>query len=197
MSADAPRDATQLLILARRGEPGAADELFPLVYGELRMLAESYLGRERPDHTLQPTALVHEAYLRLIDGGRTEWNDRTHFFRAAAQSMRRVLVDHARARRTAKRGGGMPRLTLSADSAVTADRSLDVLALEESLNRLEQLNERHARIVELRFFAGMTIDEAATAMGLSATTLEEDWAMARAWLRREFSRAIDHDAGAI
>ncbi len=172
---------TGVLNRARRGDRDAATELLPLVYRELRELASGYLAAERSNHTLQPTALVHEAYLRLI-GRDGDWKNRAHFLAASATAMRRVLVDHARARRTAKRGGGATRVSLTSDIADIARQDVQVLELDELLEQLAKLSNRMAKIVELRFFAGMTIPEAAEALGVSTTVVDDDWAVARAWL---------------
>jgi RNA polymerase sigma factor (TIGR02999 family) len=163
-----------------------ADELAPLVYNELRRLAASYMRREAPGQTLQPTALVHEAYLRLAGAG-TPWTDRRHFVGIAARSMRQILVERARARGAAKRWGQLDRVSLI-DSLAIAPGSFDMLpALDEALSRLEQLDPEQARIIELRFFAGLTVEEAAEALGLSPATLKRRWSLARAWLFRELS----------
>ncbi|MCA9254485.1 MAG: sigma-70 family RNA polymerase sigma factor [Phycisphaerales bacterium] len=167
----------------------AAPALIEVVYQELRRLAADYLQRERPDHTLQPTALVHEAYVRLSELDRIEWRDRTHFYAAAAGAIRRVLVDHARRRKAAKRGGGWRQITLSGLGNDADAPEIDVLALDEALAKLALLDERKARVVELRFFAGMTIDETARSLGVGTTTVEDDWAFAKSWLRR----ALDDD----
>ena len=158
------------------------------VYAELHQQAARAMGRETPDHTLQATALVSEAYLRLIDQSRVQWRNRAHFFGVAAQLMRRILVDHARGRLAAKRGGGVRQLTLDgADPAGASpnDEAVDVLALHEALERLAALDPGQARIVELRYFGGMTIEDTAEALGLSPATIKREWAVARAWLRRE------------
>ena len=171
-------------------DPGAANRLMPLVYDQLRELAQRYLARERADHTLQPTALVHEAYLKLVNQSRVDWNGRTHFFAIGAQMMRRILVDHARTAQRQKRGGGRQRVTL--EEGLVADRQdEDILALNDALERLETLDTRQAKIVELRFFGGLTVAEVARELGLSKRTIENEWTMVRAWLRRELS----HDDG--
>jgi RNA polymerase sigma factor (TIGR02999 family) len=154
----------------------------PLVYEELRALAESYLQRERPDHTLQATALVHEAYMRLVKQEEVEWQSRAHFFAVAAQAIRRILVDHARGHLSAKRGGDRKRVRLDQDLALP-EPDLDLLALDEALEELARLHERQARIVELRFFGGLSLKEVAEYLGLSSRTIDGDWYMARAWLR--------------
>ncbi len=172
------------------GEPGDADPqaLLPLVYDQLRAVAAEYLRREGAGHTLQPTALVHEAYLRLAKLDRYRWADKTHFFVVGAEAIRRVLVDHARAKGAAKRGGGARRLTLSGlgglDGATTAP-DLDLLALDEALERLAALDARKARVVALRFFGGLTLEEVARTLQVGVTTVKDDWAYARAWLLDE------------
>lgn len=172
---------TGVLNRARRGDQDAATELLPLVYRELRQLASGYLAAERSNHTLQPTALVHEAYIRLV-GRDGDWKNRAHFLAASAIAMRRVLVDHARGRRAAKRGGDATRISLNSDIADVARQDVQVLELNELLEHLAKLSGRIAKVVELRFFAGMTIPEAAEALGVSTTVGDDDWAVARAWL---------------
>lgn len=190
-------DVTEVLAQAGRGEAGAADRLMPLVYDQLRALAQDHMNREvargGPDQTLQATALVHEAYLRMVDQTRAKYRDRNHFFAVAATMIRRVLVDHARARGTAKRGGGDEWSRITLDSAVdwTATRDLDILAIDDALKKLGGLATRQARIVELRFFAGLTIDQTADALAVSVATVENDWAIARAWLRRELASTTE------
>lgn len=182
-------DATVILERWARGEAGASDELIGVVYAELRALAERKMRREPAEATLQPTSLVHEAFMRLVDASRIDFKGRAHFLAVAANVMRRILIEHARARRRQKRGGGWERITLSEDVAIApGGRELEVLALDEALERLAALNPREARVVELRVFAGLTVDETAAALGVSARTVDEDWTMAKAWLRRELSR---------
>ncbi|MEW6197879.1 MAG: sigma-70 family RNA polymerase sigma factor [Planctomycetota bacterium] len=178
-------DVTRILKRASSGDESAINRLLPMVYEELRALAESYLQRENPGHTLQATALVHEAYLRLVKQEDVEWQNRAHFFALAAQAIRRILVDHARGRGRAKRGGDRERVTLNEDVALTADRDVDLIELDAALEKLARLHERQARIVELRFFGGLTLREAAEVLGVSPRTIDGDWSMARAWLRRE------------
>ncbi len=180
------REVTELLVAWREGDERALDQLMPLVYEELRRLASGYMKSERPDHTLRTTALVHEAYLRLVDTD-VPWQDRIHFFAIAATVMRRILVDHARGKRRAKRGGGATPITLDEALLVTDDPAADVLALDEALTRLEAIDERKARAVELHYFSGLTYDELAGALGVSAATVDRDLRFARAWLRREMS----------
>lgn len=178
-------EVTLILAQVRQGQAGASERLFPLVYDELRRLAAIYLQRERPDHTLQPTALVHEAFLRLVGEDEQRWENRAHFFAVSARAMRRILIDHARGRHAAKRGGQAKRVPLSDEPGVVPDRDEYLMALDEALDRLAQLDERQARVVELRFFGGLTIEETAQVMGVSHATIERDWAMAKAWLHRE------------
>jgi RNA polymerase sigma factor (TIGR02999 family) len=166
--------------------PPDADELTPLVYNELRRLAAAYMRRERPGQTLQATALVHEAYLRLAGAG-TPWHDKRHFVGIAARSMRQILVERARARGAQKRWAGLDRVSLSDALAVAADQESMLPALDEALERLEQLDAEQARIVELRFFAGLSIEESADALGVSPATLKRRWSLARAWLHRELT----------
>lgn len=171
----------------RGNTEACAEELAPLVYDEMRRLARGFLRRESPGHTLQSVDLVHETYLRLVDQTRVDWRGRSHFFAVAARMMRRILVDHARRRRRQKRGGGWRRVTL-ADAPFSPDLCAEeLLALHQALERLAALDERAARIAEMRFFTGLTIREAAIALGLSTTTVEGDWAHARAWLREALS----------
>ncbi|TWT39508.1 ECF-type sigma factor [Blastopirellula retiformator] len=168
------------------GDPAAADRLFPLVYDELRRLASSHLDREKPGHTLQPTALVHEAYLRLLGGEEPPtWNSRGHFFSAAAVAIRRILIDHARRKQSQKRGGEMERQALDDVVAALPEPREDLLALDEALDRLKQIDARAAQVVELLYFAGLTLSEAAAVMETSPRTTRRLWAYARAWLRRE------------
>jgi len=164
----------------------------PLVYNELRRLADHYLRQERQDHTLQPTALVHEAYLKLIDQTRVDWQNRAHFFGVAAQVMRRILVDHARRHRASKRGGFQQKLTLDEAIDYSQSRDVDLVALDDALNALARLDARQSRIVELRFFGGLTIEETAEALDIAPATVKVDWSMAKAWLRREISRERDY-----
>jgi RNA polymerase sigma-70 factor (ECF subfamily) len=180
-----PHEVTQLLAQLSRGDERAADQLMPVVFEEFRALAASYMAREGRDHTFQPTALVNEAYLRLVDQRQTDWKDRSHFFAIGAQAMRRVLVDHARAKRREKRGGSAQRVALQDDIALSPGREEDVLAVNDALERLAQLDPRQARIVELRFFAGLNVEEVAEVLGVSKRTVESDWTMVRAWLRKE------------
>lgn len=178
-------EVTQLLSQLAGGDERAADRLLPAVFDEFRALAASYMSREGRDHTFQPTALVNEAYLRLVDQRQTDWKDRSHFFAIGAQAMRRILVDHARAKRREKRGGSAQRIALHDDIALSPGRDEDVLAVHDALERLVELDPRQARIVELRFFAGLNVEEVAEVLGVSKRTVESDWTMVRAWLRKE------------
>ena len=180
-----PDDLTRLLLAWRDGEPGALDRLAPLVYDELRRQARRQLHGERAGHTLQPTALVHEAFLRLVEQRRAQWQNREQFFAVASRAMRRVLVDHARARMAAKRGDGQTLVALDEARAPSASPGVDVLALDRALDRLAGLDPRQARVVELRYFGGLTAPETAAALDVSLATVNRDWAMARAWLFRE------------
>lgn len=182
------QDVTQLLLEWRNGNERALDRLMPLVYDELRRLAASYMRRERPDHTLQPTALLNEAYLRLVDQTRIAWQGRAHFFGIAAQMMRRILLDHARQLKAAKRGSGGSKLPLEAALGEPERQDVDVIALDEALTRLEELDPRQSRVVELRFFAGLEVNEVAEVLGISRATVNREWAIARTWLYREISR---------
>jgi RNA polymerase sigma-70 factor (ECF subfamily) len=185
-------DVTKILQEVSHGDKDAPARLMPLVYDELRRLADHYLRQERSDHTLQPTALVHEAYLKLIDQSRVEWQGRAHFLGVAAQLMRRILVDHARRHHASKRGGFRQKLSLDEAVDYSQPRDLDLVALDDALNALAQFDERQSRIVELRFFGGLTIEETAEALGVSPATVKVDWNMAKAWLRREISRGNEH-----
>lgn len=178
-------DVTALLGEWSRGNRTALEQLLPLVYAELRRIASRQLRGERADHTLQPTALVHEVYLRLIDQRRVDCQDRAHFFGVAAQVMRRILVDHARRQGAGKRGNGVPRVTIEEAHSAAAPDEMSVLTLDLALGRLEALDADLARIVELRAFAGLTIDEAAQVLDVSASTAQRDWRAARAWLKLE------------
>ncbi len=181
-------NATQVLAKAVRGDDAAAAKLLPMVYDELRGLAANALRRERGDHTLQPTALVHEAFLRLIDQTHAEYNSRTHFFAISAQVIRRILVDHARHHDAIKRGGNWLKVTLDHAAAKGSDEELDLLGLDEALTKLAALDERQSKVVELRFFGGLSVEETAKTLGVSPRTVEEDWRMARAWLKRELEK---------
>src|SRR6266851_4501544 len=180
-----PQNVTQLLIGWGQGDKEALDKLVPIVYDELRRQAARYLRHERAGHTLQTTALIHEAYLRLIDQKNVHWQNRAQFFGIAAQLMRRILVDHARTRKRAKRGGSDIRVPFEDAVAIASAPELDVVALDEALKRLAEIDEQQSRIVELRFFSGLTVEETAEVLGISTATVKRDWSVARAWLQRE------------
>jgi len=183
-----PDQVTHLLVRWRAGDRAALDSLMPLVYEELRSLAGHYLRRERPNHTLQSTALVHEAYVRLIGQEAPEWQSRAHFFGVAARLMRQILVDHARSGRAAKRGGHSLKLALDESLAGKEQQDLDILALNRALESLAELHPQQSQIVELRFFSGLSIEDAAEVLGLSPATVKRNWTTARAWLFREMNR---------
>lgn len=187
-------DVTLLLRQVAKGNQDAAARLIPLVYEELHRLAERRLRLERPDHTLQPTALVHEAYLKLVAQRNANWQSRAHFFALASQLMRRILVDYARGRLRAKRGGKQARLPLDKVFIISRGRCDELLALDESLERLGKLDARQSRVVELRFFGGLTVDEAAKVLGVSSKTVKREWSMAKAWLYGEMKERHGHDA---
>jgi len=176
-------DITQLLVDSRAGNADALERLLPLLYDELRGLAARALSRERGDHTLQPTALVHEAWLKLVDQRQREWKNRSHFLAIAATAMRRILVHHAEAARAQKRGGGSARVEVTDVTGLGTTDRLDLLALDEALEDLARRDERKAKVVEMRFFAGLSEEEVALALGVTTRTIERDWKMARAWLR--------------
>jgi RNA polymerase sigma factor (TIGR02999 family) len=178
-------EVTLLLKQWQAGNEAALEALMPLVYSELKRLAASYLRRERPDHTLQSAALVNEAYLRLIDQTNIDWQNKAHFLGIAAQMMRRILVDHARSHNTFKRGAGMPALALDEVVVPAQSQSIDLMALNEALEKLEEIDPQQGKIVELRFFGGLSIEDAANVLGVSPATVKRDWAAARAWLYRE------------
>lgn len=180
---------TRLLLEWSNGDQAALDQLMPLVYDELRQVARQYLRHERPGHTLQPTALAHEAYLKLVDQQRVRWQNRAHFFAVAAQLIRRILVDHARSHAAAKRGGGLRAVTLEAMLEPSVNRELNLVALDDALAQLATLNPRQARLVEVRFFGGLNVDETAEVLGVSSATVKREWRTAKAWLHRELQVA--------
>lgn len=182
-----PRDITRLLVAWNNGDEAALAELTPLVYEELHRLARRYMGRERAGHTLQTSALVNEAYLRLIDWKNAQWQDRAHFFAVSAQLMRRILVDFARAKAYAKRGGGALHLDLDGVGVFSPDRDTDIVALDEALTALAALSPRQGQVVELRFFGGLSLEETADVLKVSVGTVRRDWSLARAWLHRAVS----------
>ena len=181
------RDITELIADVRKGNDGAADDLFRRVYRELRQLAGSYMRNERSDHTLQPTALVHEAYLRLIDQRNLPGESRAHFFGVAANVMRRILIDHARAHRANKRGGRDVKVPLDDAPAMAIENPEYLVDLDEALERLAVLDPRQARVIELRFFGGLSVEQTAEILGVGPRTIDRDWKIARGWLRRELS----------
>jgi RNA polymerase sigma factor (TIGR02999 family) len=194
MFVSSPKEITQLLVAWNKGDLKALELLTPLVYTELHRLAKRQMAGERPGHVMQTTALVNEAYLRLIDWRNVEWRDRAHFFGMAAHIMRRVLVDFARARQREKRGGEALRVSLSEASNIGCERSADLVALDDALQALEKLNTRQARVVELRFFAGLSYEETAEALNVSVGTVRRDWSFAQVWLFRELSKGGRDDA---
>lgn len=180
-----PDRVTGLLVAWSEGDAAALDQLLPLVEGELRLLARRYLRRERPGHTLQTTALVHEAYLRLVDQKRTQWRNRAHFFGIAASLMRRILIDHARRIAYAKRGGGAPHVALDEACVVGEERAAELVALDDALDALARVDARKARVVELRYFGGLSVEEAAEVLGVHPDTVTREWRRAKLFLRRE------------
>jgi RNA polymerase sigma factor (TIGR02999 family) len=182
-------DVTQILNAIEQGDPHAAEQLLPLVYDKLRKLAAQRLVSEAPGHTLEPTALVHEAYLKLVGpDSRRPWNGRIHFFAAASEAMRRILIDHARGKRRARRGGKMKRVALQDLDVIAESRADDLLALDEALTQLEAADPRKAALVRLRYFAGLTLEQAAELLGISRATADRHWAFARAWLYDAMTR---------
>lgn len=186
---DLSKQVSELLANWNQGNAEAREALMPLVYNELRKLAASHLRRERSDHTLQPTALVHEVYLRLAEQKNVQWQDKSHFFGVAAQLMRRILVDHARSHMADKRGSGLPKASLNEAIAMSRERPAELLALDESLTQLASADPQQGRIVELRVFAGLTIEQTAEVLGISPATVKRDWNLAKAWLLREIHKA--------
>jgi RNA polymerase sigma-70 factor, ECF subfamily len=193
---DADRgEVTVLLAKLTQGNEEAAGKLIPLVYSEMRRLAGAYMRRERSDHTLQPTALVNEAYLKLVEQRGVDWQSRSHFFGIAAQVMRRILVDHARGHLRDKRGGGQKPVPIDQALVFAPEQSEEILKLNEALDRLTKLDERQGKIVELRFFGGLTVEQTAELMGISPKTVKRDWSMAKAWLHGEMKTIHGHAAG--
>lgn len=193
VSPPARQEVTQLLLEWNHGDCHTAERLMPLVYDELRRLARRYLQRERPDHTLQATGLVHEAYLRLVDQNSTTWQNRVQFFGVASQLMRRILVDHARSHLAAKRGGGCEKLALDEALALSQERGVDLIALDDALQDLGTFDAQKSRVVELRFFAGLTTEEIGEVLAISPRTIRREWRVAKAWLRRKIMEG-DPDA---
>jgi len=185
---ETPNEITEQLIAWSKGDEGALDALIPAVYQELRRMANYYLRGENAGHSLQPTALVHEAYLRLIDQTKVDWQNRAHFFGVAAQMMRRILVDHAKAKHRAKRGGTATKVSLDETVNLSSERAAELVALDDALKVLDELDERKSRIVELRYFGGLTVDETAQVLGVSDKTVMRDWSLAKAWLYQQLSQ---------
>jgi RNA polymerase sigma factor (TIGR02999 family) len=183
-------EITELLRNWRGGDKAAMDKLLPIVYDELRRLAASFFRRERLNHTLQATALVHEAYLRLVDQSRVGWENRAHFFGSAAQLMRQILVDHARSHNAAKRGGGEIKVSLAEEMVQAGPRELDLIALDVALDELAALDEQQSRIVEMRFFGGLSIEETAEVLGVAPATVKRDWNTAKAWLYHRMQKTV-------
>jgi RNA polymerase sigma factor (TIGR02999 family) len=190
----ASKDITTLLMQWSNGDSSALDELTPLVYDALRQLAARALRHERPGHTLQPTALVHEAYLKLVDQTRIQWQDRDHFFAITSQVIRRVLVSYARNRNASKRGGGSTVVALDESMTPSPGRDVDLIALDDALKTLSKMDPQQARIIELRYFGGLSIESTAQMLGISTSTVSRDWTLARAWLQRELTRGTGHGA---
>ena len=187
MESSSSHDVTQLLVAWGNGDQAARDQLMSVVYDELHRLARRYMRRESPGHTLQTSALVNEAFLRLVDQQNVHWQNRAHFFGIAAQMMRRILVDYARSRGTTKRGAGAVKLTFGEGMIVSDERNAEIVAVHEALEQLSQIDSRKGQIVELRFFGGLSIEETAEVLGVSPGTVMRDWTLAKAWLRREMS----------
>lgn len=190
MKAPSPHEVTRLLVDWSNGDKSALDKLMPLIYTELRRLAHHYMSRERPGHTLQTTALVNEAYLRLVDQRNVHWRNRAHFFAISSQLMRRILVDHARSHAYQKRGGGARQVSLDEAAVTSEERAADIIALDDALTHLAAIDRRKSQVVELRFFAGLSTEETAEVLEVSPATVERDWRMAKAWLYR----MISHEA---
>ena len=191
---ESQQQVTQRLIAWSSGDAGARDDVIRAVYQELHCMAARYLRLERPDHSLQPTALVHEAYLRLIDQTQVTWQSRAHFFGVAAQMMRRILVDHARTKQRGKRGGSAARIPLDEAFFLTPEKSADLVALDESLDRLAEIDNRKSRVVEMRYFGGLSVEETAQALDVSPQTVMRDWKLAKAWLYKELKSEAHDDA---
>jgi RNA polymerase sigma factor (TIGR02999 family) len=194
LSTPSPEEVAQLLIAGSNGSQDALAQLFPLVYEELRRLAHRYMNRERPGHTLQTTAVVHEAYLRLIDQNHVQWQNRAHFFAIAAQMMRRILITHAQSRGYAKRSGGALKVSLDEAAILSQERAGELLALDEALKSLTDLDPRRSQVVELRFFGGLSNEEIAEVLKISPNTVTRDWNVAKAWLYRELSKEQEDEA---
>jgi RNA polymerase sigma factor, TIGR02999 family len=191
VSSDKTQEITQLLIKLSNGQRAAVDELLPLIYDELRSLAANYLRRERVSHTLQPTALVHEAYLKLVDVNQVTWQNRAHFFGVAANLMRRILIDYARQHKAEKRGGEVQKLVLDENIDKAAEQSAELVALDDALETLAKIDPVKSRIVELRYFGGLTVEETAEVLGVSTITVKRHWRMAKAWLYGQLNNNLD------
>jgi len=185
--ATSSEEITQLLIDWSNGDQVALDKLMPLVYGELRQMAKRHMSRQSPGHTLQTTALIHEAFLKLVNQSEKQWQNRAHFFGVAAQAMRAILVDYARSRRYAKRGGGARAVALDEAATVSEERAAEFVALDDALKALSQIDPRKSRVVEMRHFGGLSVEETAEVLKVSPDTVMRDWRLARTWLRRELS----------
>ena len=194
MAATSPQEVTGLLLAWSEGEQAAFEKLVPLVYAELRRVAHRYMGRERPGHSLQTTALVNEAYLRLIDARRVRWQNRAHFFAVSAQLMRRILVDFARSRQYLKRGGGAQKVSFDEGLVVSNEQGQDLVALDDALKALAAIDGRKSQVVELRFFGGLSVAETAEVLKVSPDTVLRDWRLAKVWLAREMRKAAAYDA---
>ncbi len=186
-------EVTQLLIDWSKGDPAALDRLMPLVYDELRRIAKRYMARQSPGHTLQTTALINEAFIKLVGKGEKQWRNRAHFFGVAAQAMRHILVDYARSQQYAKRGGRARELTLDEALTVTEERAAELVALDDALNELARVDPRKSNVVELRYFGGLSVEETAEVLKVSPVTIMRDWSMAKAWLHRELTKATSSD----
>ena len=189
-----PNEVTELLIKWSKGDKAALDELMPVIHSELRRLARRYMARERPGHTLQTTALINEAYVRLVDQQGVEWQDRAHFFAVAAQIMRHILVDHARKYQSEKRGAGLQKIALDDVAVANQERASELIALDEALDALAALDPRQSQIVELRFFGGLTVEETAEVMKLAPITVMREWRLAKAWLRDAIAGGHDRES---
>ena len=187
MAETSPHEVTKLLVDWRKGNKAALDVLTPLVYQELRRIADSYIRREKPGHTLQPTALIHEAYMRMVDQSLPEWQNRAHFFGVSAQIMRQILVDHARGRQAAKRGGGIRKVPLEDAVIYSEEKAADIIALDDALQELAKLDGRKVRIIEFRYFGGLSVEDTAETLGISVATVGREMRMAQAWLMRYIS----------
>ena len=194
MAATSPQEVTGLLLAWSEGEQAAFEKLVPLVYAELRRVAHRYMGRERPGHSLQTTALVNEAYLRLIDARRVRWQNRAHFFAVSAQLMRRILVDFARSRQYLKRGGAVQKVSFDEGLVVSNEQGQDLVALDDALKALAAIDGRKSQVVELRFFGGLSVAETAEVLKVSPDTVLRDWRLAKLWLAREMRKAAAYDA---